>query len=115
MSEDLTLEEVKKEWLGSLKAYMIGFFASLFFTTVSFLVFLVAPIKGNTLIWTLAGLGIVQAFIQVRYFLHVGEEPKPRWEMGMFFFMLLVLLIIVIGSVWIMNDLNARTMMGMEM
>ena len=40
----------------------------------------------------------------------MGQEAKPRWETLIFCFMVLILLIIVIGSLWIMNDLNERVM-----
>jgi cytochrome o ubiquinol oxidase operon protein cyoD len=59
-------------------------------------------------------LGLIQAIVQIVFFLHVGQEAKPRWETLIFFFTILILMIIAIGSVWIMNDLNNRMMFGME-
>jgi cytochrome o ubiquinol oxidase operon protein cyoD len=113
MSTDLSLKEIQKEWHGSLKAYVIGFFASLILTLISFSLVYTQWISGYTLIYTLIGLGVVQAIVQLIFFLHVGQEDKPRWETFTFAFMVLVLLIIIIGSLWIMNDLDHRVMPDM--
>jgi cytochrome o ubiquinol oxidase operon protein cyoD len=53
--------------------------------------------------------------VQLRFFLHLGQEAKPRWETMIFYFMVLVLLIIALGSLWIMHDLEERVMSNMEM
>jgi cytochrome o ubiquinol oxidase operon protein cyoD len=114
MSEDLSLSEMQKEWHGSFKAYVIGFTASLFLTGVSFFLVMHHVIAGPLLVYAIVGLAIIQATVQLLFFLHVGQEPKPKWELGVFFFMLLVLLIIAIGSLWIMYDLNDRVMTNMK-
>lgn len=113
MHEELSLKEIQKEWHGTLKAYLIGFFASLLLTLISFSLVITQAITGNALICTLVGLALVQAIGQLLYFLHLGEEAKPRWETFVFWFMLLVLLIVALGTLWIMFDLNNRVMGGM--
>lgn len=115
MSSELTLKEIKKEWHGTLKSYVIGFVASLFLTAGSFLLVALKLLAGHTLAYTITGLAITQAIVQVLFFLHVGQEPKPRWESLVFYFMLLILAIIVVGSLWIMYDLNDRVMSNMTM
>lgn len=107
------LKEIQKEWHGTLKAYLIGFFGSLVLTLISFSLVITKALSGYTLICTLVGLALVQAIIQLLYFLHLGEEAKPRWETFVFWFMVLVLLIVVLGTLWIMFDLNNRVMGGM--
>lgn len=114
MHEELTLKEIKKEYHGTLKSYIIGFFASLLLTTTSFLMVIEKWIAGNTLIFTIVGLACTQAVFQLLFFLHLGKEAKPRWETLIFYFMVMVLLIIVIGSLWIMYDLNHRVMGNMH-
>ncbi len=110
MSHEPSLKQIQKEWHGTGTAYIIGFTASLILTSLSFL--LVA--KGLVTEKVLIVLGIIQAAIQLRYFLHLGQEPKPRWETVIFYFMLLLLIIVAIGTLWIMDDLNARMMMDMH-
>lgn len=111
MHNELTLKEVKAEWHGSGRAYVIGLVSSLLLTCLSFALVAFDLLPSHIAIYTLVALAVVQAILQLRYFLHLGQEPKPRWETLTFLFMILLLLIIVIGSLWIMSDLNAR--MGM--
>lgn len=115
MSAELSLKEMQKEWHGSLKSYVIGFFSSLTLTGISFFLVTMKVLSGQYLIYTLVGLAITQAIVQLLFFLHLGQEPKPRWETLIFCFMVLILLIITLGSLWIMNDLNERMMSGMNM
>lgn len=115
MSGDLSLKEIKKEWHGTFKSYVIGFIVSVLLTAASFLMVILKLFTGRLLIYTLIGLALVQAIIQLLFFLHVGQEAKPRWETVVFYFMVMVLLIIAFGSIWIMNDLNDRVMSNMTM
>ncbi len=113
MSHEPSLKEIQKEWHGSYKAYANGFFGSLLLTLFSFGAVIFEVAKGKTLLIIVVLLALAQAYVQLRYFLHVGEEPKPRWETLAFYFMLVILFIIAAGSLWIMFDLNDRMMMDM--
>ena len=113
MSSELSLNEIKKEWHGTLKSYVIGFVVSVALTILSFYLVISETMTGHNLIYTIMGLALVQAIVQLHFFLHVGQEDKPRWETLVFYFMVLVLLIVAVGSLWIMYDLNERVMMNM--
>jgi cytochrome o ubiquinol oxidase operon protein cyoD len=106
---DLSLKEIQKEWHGTLKSYVIGFISSLFLTIASFLLVLIKPFSAQTLTYSIVALAIIQAMIQLKFFLHLGQEDK-RWESMIFYFMVLILLVIAVGSLWIMYDLNYRLM-----
>lgn len=112
MHNEPSLKEIKKEWHGTLKAYIIGFVSSILLTAASFFIVITRLLPGQVLIYSIVGLALAQAIIQLLFFLHVGQEAKPRWETLVFYFMVMVLLIIAIGSLWIMYDLNNR-LMGM--
>jgi len=114
MSTELSLEETQKQWHGTLKSYVIGFILCLLLTTISFFLVYGEMITGQNLIYTLITLGLVQAIVQIIFFLHVGQEDKPRWETISFCFTILCILILVIGSLWVMNDLDKRTMPAMN-
>lgn len=115
MHGEPSLNELQKKWHGTLKAYLIGFSASIILTLLAYFLVKEKMLSREILIYTVITLGLIQGYIQVVFFLHVGKEEKPRWEMLMFFFMILVLLIIVIGTLWIMYDLNNRVMLDMTM
>ena len=115
MTNELSLHEMQKKWHGTYKDYAIGFLSSLLLTIVSFSLVISKIISGPMLLYTITALAIAQAIIQLLFFLHVGQEEKPRWETLVFYFMVLVLLIIALGSLWVMNDLNERMMTDMNM
>ncbi|WP_042279265.1 cytochrome o ubiquinol oxidase subunit IV [Candidatus Protochlamydia sp. R18] len=110
MCHELNLDDVKKEWHGTIKSYVIGFTASLILTLLSFSFVFFKILNGQDLVYTLIGFALTQTFVQLVFFLHIGQEPKPRWESIALGFTILILLIVVIGSLWIMHDLNERMM-----
>lgn len=115
MHTELSLKEIQKEWHGSYKSYFIGFIASLLLTAASFSLVIFQVLPPQTLIYIIVFLALVQAVLQLIFFLHVGQEAKPRWETVVFLFMVMILLIIALGSLWIMHDLNNRVMGPMNM
>lgn len=100
---------------GSLKSYIIGFLLSIFLTLVSYFIVEDKLFAGHITHYLIAGLAFIQAIIQMVFFLHLGEEQKPYWNFIVFSFMVLVLLIIILGSLWIMFDLDYRLMNPMDM
>jgi cytochrome o ubiquinol oxidase operon protein cyoD len=113
MTAELSLKQIKKEYHGTLKSYVIGFLTSILLTALSFAIVHFKVLSGPILIFTIVALAITQAIIQLLFFLHLGQEATPRWETLIFYFMVLVLFIIAIGSLWIMYDLNDRVMSNM--
>lgn len=93
-----------------VKKYTTGFILSLVLTFLAF--GLVAQAiqqesgASTSLILTLAGLAIAQLLVQLDYFLHLGKESKPRWNLMMFILAGFIILIIVVGTLWIMENLN---------
>jgi len=104
-------EENEEEWEGDLKSYIIGFVLSLLFTGTAFLSVIKNWVEGSGLIVTLA---LLQFVTQLIYFLHLGKTPKASWSMVVFWFMLLIVIIVVLGSLWIMLNLNERGMSWMK-
>jgi cytochrome o ubiquinol oxidase operon protein cyoD len=100
-----------------LKAYIYGFAGSLACTMLAYVLVVthVAADARNpvTILLTavIASLALAQFAIQLRYFLHLGDEARPRWKLLSFGFMTLIVVILVLGSVWIMANLNYHTKM----
>jgi cytochrome o ubiquinol oxidase subunit IV len=111
MTHDSSLKEVQKEWEGTLKSYIIGFLVSFLLTAISFSLVITKLFSERILIYAIIGLGILQAIVQLLFFFHIGQkEVKPRWASIVFSFTVLILLVFVIGSLWVMYDLNDRMM-----
>ena len=94
----------------SITSYIIGFLLSLILTFSAYFLVTQQILTGWNLILTIAFLGVVQMVVQILFFLHMGVEKKPRWNLQSFLFMALVVVILVGGSLWIMHSLNTRMM-----
>jgi cytochrome o ubiquinol oxidase subunit IV len=101
-----------KETSYSTRNYVIGFGLSLALTLLAYLFVQRhlashhAFLSDNTMLFMLTLLALSQLVIQLLYFLHLGREPKPRWNFLVFCFMLGMVLTLVFGSLWIMHNLN---------
>ena len=93
-----------------LTTYTIGFVLSIGLTIAAYVLVANNVLSGSVLIASILGLAVIQLFVQLVFFLHLGRESKPRWNLMAFLFMLLVLLIVVFGSLWIMSHLNYHGM-----
>lgn len=61
------------------------------------------------------GAVILQVLLQLVFFMHLGIEEKPRWNLMIFAFMVLIITIVVAGSIWIMKNLDYNMMPTMSM
>lgn len=102
----------------SIITYSVGFLSSIILTIVAYAIVVQDVFKD---IWTPAFIAVIlsilasiQLIVQLLFFLHLGEESKPRWKLLSFIFAFIILGIIVFGSLWIMFDLNSRMMMSSE-
>jgi cytochrome o ubiquinol oxidase subunit IV len=114
MHDNLSLKEIQKEWHGTLHSYVVGFICSFLLTGISFFLVATKFLTAPALIYILVSLAVFQAILQLIFFLHLGQEAKPRWESVVFYFMVMILLILAGGSLWIMHNLNDRMMIKME-
>jgi len=91
--------------------YIIGFGLSIFLTFLAFGLVGEHVQTGHlfpshtVLIPVLIGLAIAQLLVQLVFFLHLGQESKPRWNLVAFCFALLIVIILVGGTLWIMRNL----------
>lgn len=91
---------------GSAKSYTIGFGLSVLLTGLAYVIADQQLASGWTTIYTLAVLAVTQLFVQLFFFLHLGSESKPRWNLTAFCFAAMVVIILVFGSLWIMQNLD---------
>ncbi len=94
----------------SLGKYIVGFLGSITLTLIAYMLVTHGGTGKGVLMGVLAALAIMQFMVQMVFFLHVGDERKPRWKLLVMWMMLGVVLILVGGSIWIMNNLNYRMM-----
>lgn len=95
-----------------VRSYLIGFSISFVLTLIVFAITSQqlnsshATFSKSNFVLLIAGLAFAQLAAQLVYFFHLGKETKPRFNTIAFYSMAMVVGIIVIGTLWIMANLD---------
>ena len=95
---------------GTLKSYLIGFILSIVLTIVPYHIVVNHVFTGDTLVVAVVLLAFLQLLVQLIFFLHLSAAPTQRWNLMTFIFAVLIVAILVVGSLWIMWNLNYNMM-----
>jgi len=97
-----------------MKNYISGFIISIALTLTAFALVMQHLLTGGVLIFTILALAVIQLWIQLIFFLHLDHENGPRWNLAVFISTIGVVLILILGSLWIMYNLNKYHMTPSE-
>jgi len=95
----------------SIHTYIAGFTLSLILTMVAYM-FVQShhgehiAMSNYAVVFTIAGLAIAQLIVQLFFFMHLGKESRPYWNLSVFVFAIGIVGIVVGGSLWIMSNLD---------
>jgi cytochrome o ubiquinol oxidase operon protein cyoD len=89
-------------------SYVIGFLLSGVTTLLSFYLVITHALPADILIYVIMGIAVLQLLVQLVFFLHLGQGG--RWKVITLLFALLVVLVVVVGSLWIMHNLDYNMM-----
>ena len=103
----------QEEHDSDLQAYLWGFAYSIILSAAAFGVMLGGIFGREATMVVLGCLGLLQLFVQLRYFLHIDGRRENQEDLYLILFSVLVLMMMVIGTVWVLGDLAGR--MGMDM
>lgn len=101
-----------KAYKHTLNAYISGFVLSIVLTFAAYLIVQAHTSSNNqvlaqpTVLIAILIFALAQLMVQLYFFLHLGEEAKPRWRLMTLLFAVTVVLIVVGGSIWIMANLD---------
>ena len=95
---------------GTQKSYIIGFILSILLTIIPYALVVNHLLVGYSLIIAVVILGIIQLLVQLIFFLHLSSHSSQRWNLITFLFTVLIVVILVIGSLWIMYNMNYNMM-----
>ncbi|MFD3273727.1 cytochrome o ubiquinol oxidase subunit IV [Paenibacillus dendritiformis] len=87
---------------GSFRSYTLGFLFSIVLTIIPITAVLYGWVEGMANTIVLMTAAVLQFIVQLIYFMHLREEPKPRYNLVTLILGLIILLVIVVGSMWIM-------------
>lgn len=102
---------------GTLRSYIVGFAISIVLTLAAYFLVVQYTASGGAvlsrpaLIFLIVALAIVQLGVQLVFFLHLGRDSKPHWNLIVFAYAALLIVAIVAGSLWVMYHLNYNMML----
>ena len=92
---------------GSVKTYMTGFILSIILTVIPFWMVMTGAASPAVIL----AMAVVQVLVHLVCFLHMNTKSDEGWNMTAFVFTVLIIAILVVGSIWIMWNLNYNMMM----
>ncbi|WP_114191545.1 cytochrome o ubiquinol oxidase subunit IV [Edaphovirga cremea] len=95
---------------GSLKTYLIGFVLSIILTVIPFTMVMNGGASQAAILGVVLACAVVQIVVHLVYFLHMNSSSEERWNLVAFLFTVMIILIVVVGSLWIMYNLNINMM-----
>ncbi len=96
--------------VGSVKTYLTGFVLALILTGIPFALVMGDMWSYSATLAVIFGAAIVQIFVHLHYFLHLGTSSEAQWNVVAILFTLLIMLLFVGGTIWVMFDLHHRMM-----
>lgn len=86
--------------------YIVGFVLSIVLTLLAYFAVVNEWFSTRGIVFFIVTLALVQFAVQLFFFLHLGQEGRPRWRLATLGFMVVIVAILVFGSLWIMENLN---------
>lgn len=90
----------------AMRSYVTGFALSILFTLLPYMAAVTKMFGNKSTVIAIIGFGVLQLFVQVVFFLHLHKRSKPHWNIIVFIFAILIVAILVVGSLWVMYNLN---------
>ncbi|MCT7377865.1 cytochrome o ubiquinol oxidase subunit IV [Chelativorans salis] len=99
---------------GSLRSYFTGFLLSLALTITAFWLVKAEAAPAPVLLVAVLALAGVQIGVHLRCFLHVNGSVEGRWSLIALVLASLFVLVIVVGSTWVIHELDQHMMPWMS-
>ena len=96
---------------GNFKSYANGFILSMVLTAIAFALVMQGKSLSHWAVFTgIFGAAIVQILVHLHYFLDLDTSSATRWNVTALVFTVLIIILFVVGTLWIMSNLNYRMM-----
>ncbi len=95
---------------GGLKSYMIGFVMAVILTVIPFAMVMSGAFSKSATVIVISVLAAVQMLVHIVYFLHLDRSPGQRSNVQAGLFAVLMIGIVIVGSLWVMHNLNVNMM-----
>ncbi len=99
---------------GTKQSYVTGFVLSVILTAIPFAVVMAGGFASERFTGFLVlGFAIVQIIVHMIYFLHMNPRSEGGWTLISLVFTLIVLVIAIVGTIWVMYNMDTNMMPGM--
>ena len=99
---------------GDYRSYMTGFVLSVILTAVPFILVMSGGLESRGLTALIVLLfAVVQIFVHMIYFLHMDLQAEGGWTVTALVFTLIVVVICVVGTIWVMHNMDSNMMPDM--
>ncbi len=102
----------KNEYAKKQRSYTIGYVLSALLTVSIYWITVMKLWNMTTLAVVALVAAALQMIVQSRFFLHLKSGEGYRWKLISYVFTWIMLLIVVIGSLWVMMNLNYNMRMS---
>ncbi|TRD22401.1 cytochrome o ubiquinol oxidase subunit IV [Palleronia caenipelagi] len=100
---------------GSKKSYVTGFVLSVILTVIPFGVVMAGGFASAQMTGILVlACAVVQMVVHIIYFLHMSPKAQQGWVLSAMAFTIIVLVIAVVGTIWVMLNMDSYMMPGMD-
>jgi cytochrome o ubiquinol oxidase operon protein cyoD len=89
-----------------LSSYVAGFVLSIILTLIPYFIASEHLLDGSDLLYTITAFALLQLFVQSVFFLHLNTRSKAKWNLIAFIFAIIMVSFLVIGTIWIMQNLS---------
>lgn len=96
----------------TVPGYLTGFVLSVILTAVPFGL-VMSGVRAAVAVPVALALAVTQIVVHLVYFLHMDRRSARSWNMAAFLFALIIVAIVVVGSLWVMHNLDLNMMPGM--
>ncbi|AEQ97548.1 cytochrome o ubiquinol oxidase subunit IV [Xanthomonas oryzae pv. oryzicola] len=95
---------------GGLKSYLIGFVMAVILTVIPFAMVMSGAFSKGVTVTVISVMAAVQMLVHMVYFLHMDRTPEQRSNVQVGLFSLLIIGIVIVGSLWVLHNMNVNMM-----
>ncbi|SDD42021.1 cytochrome o ubiquinol oxidase operon protein cyoD [Paracoccus isoporae] len=99
---------------GTKRDYVTGFVLSVILTVIPFSLVMSGGLDSARMTgFVILACAVVQMVVHMIYFLHMTPKAESGWTLISLAFTLILLTITVVGTIWVMYNMDANMMPGM--
>jgi cytochrome o ubiquinol oxidase operon protein cyoD len=108
MSDDSKTNNLPEQH--SVQSYTTGLIFSIILTIIPFWMVMEGISSKSVRMATILVCAVTQIIVHLVYFLHLNNKSENGWNLIALVFSMIIIMIVVVGSLWIMWNLNYNMM-----